>query len=522
MQQSRGFNVDDQALLDQSRLEIHDDHADREVDRQLHDQSHHAAHRRPEEDEDGAHDQHILQQSIGPGCGRAEKQASHVAQSEEDHAGSRANRDQDGVPVADRRVQSDDRVRGLLRGYTSFFRDFAVSTMLGQRACKSRCLRQLRGERVPVSQVPSDQLRREGPVPVPRLWFLQVRQVRLHAHWKALLRRGPDRERRRSKENSSDDQHPAREGRQSVQNSDLEQANVGDVADQNIGTSAGSRLGGRRRGSGRRHPSVERKHSGEQSDTAARAEILRRVQNLVRRTEQDHTKSFGLSTRARGVRSSATRPDHRQLLVQRGERRDNDDDDDDDDVVDGNDRHYACDNDDHDDGEQQRWQRRVQFNDEPSCTVDADDGVLSATTHRRIRESANGGSLLRMRDRRHGTLPDLAAGTRHQSGGQRGSVQAGIDPGTGRAQFAQGHRADAGRGSAVAVPRHQRQRAVHQGALRLVDRSNHPDASRSCCHVGPVVGCTSRNGVAGCVDSKGGRLLGAEAALRDAVVPDGV
>ena len=49
-------------------------------------------------------------------------------------------------------------------------------------------MRELRGERVPVPQVPEHQLRREGPVPVQHVRLLEIRQVRHLLHLQAVLR----------------------------------------------------------------------------------------------------------------------------------------------------------------------------------------------------------------------------------------------------------------------------------------------------------------------------------------------
>ena len=50
----------------------------------------------------------------------------------------------------------------------------AVSPVLRHGAGQPRGVQQLRGERVPVPQVPHHQLRREGSLPLQQLWILQV------------------------------------------------------------------------------------------------------------------------------------------------------------------------------------------------------------------------------------------------------------------------------------------------------------------------------------------------------------
>jgi len=55
--------------------------------------------------------------------------------------------------------------------------NLAVSSMLSLGSGKPWGLLELRRERIPVSQVPLNQLRREGSLPVQRLRLLQVRQV---------------------------------------------------------------------------------------------------------------------------------------------------------------------------------------------------------------------------------------------------------------------------------------------------------------------------------------------------------
>ena len=73
----------------------------------------------------------------------------------------------------------------------------------------------------------SHQLRREGPVPVQRVWLLQVRQVRLHADGPALLRRRPHRERGGPEEGRFRHQLPPGAGRQDLQEAHVLQTHSG-------------------------------------------------------------------------------------------------------------------------------------------------------------------------------------------------------------------------------------------------------------------------------------------------------